>query len=64
MTKEQFYETAKRKKLPYENIEGLWRKYLKQNITNIREEFMRKAKEKKVPEEKIEDLWTKYLSYL
>ena len=64
INKEQFYEAAKRKKVQYENIEGLWRKYLRQNIANMREEFLRKAKEKKVPEEKVEELWTRYLSYL
>lgn len=64
INKEQFYEAAKRKKVPYEYIEGLWRKYLRQNIANMREEFLRKSKEKKVPEEKVEELWTRYLSYL
>ena len=64
INKEQFYEAAKRKKIQYEGIEGLWRKYLRQNIANMREEFLRKAKEKKVPEEKVEELWTRYLSYL
>ena len=64
VTKEQFYERAKARKLPYENIEGLWRKYLQQNLVNIRQEFLKKAKEKKVPEEKIDDLWNKYLAYL
>ena len=64
VTKEYFYEKAKQKKVPYENIEGFWRKYLQQNISHMREEFLRKTKEKKVPEEKVEDLWTKYLSYL
>ena len=64
VTKEYFYEKAKQKKVPYENIEGLWRKYLQQNLVHIREEFLRKAREKKVPEEKIEELWKRYLSYL
>ena len=64
ITKEKFYERAKGKRVPYENIEGLWRKYLQQNLTLIREEFLRKAKEKKVSEEKTEELWAKYLSYL
>jgi hypothetical protein len=64
ITKEQFYEQAKHKKMPYEYIEGMWRKYLKQNITKIREEFLKKSKERKVPEEKTEDLWKRYLSYL
>ncbi len=64
VTKEQFYEKAKEKKITYEYIEGLWRKYLQRNLVHIREEFLRKAKEKKVPEEKIEELWKRYLSYL
>ena len=64
VTKEQFYEKAKEKDMPYEYIEGLWRKYLQRNMVNIREEFLRKTTEKKVPEERIEELWKKYLSYL
>lgn len=64
VTKEQFYERAKSRKVPYENIEGLWRKYLQQNLVNIRQEFMSKAKEKKVPEDKLEELWNRYLAYL
>lgn len=64
VTKEKFYENAKHRKVPYEHIEGLWRKYMQQNLVHIREEFLRKAREKKVPEDKIEELWNKYLSYL
>ena len=64
VTKEQFYEKAKQKKIPYEVIEGYWRKYLQQNLTSLREEFLRKAKEKSVSDEKTEELWEKYLSYL
>jgi len=64
VTKEQFYEKAKSKNAPYEHIEGMWRKYLQQNLVHIREEFLRKSREKKVPEEKIEELWKRYLAYL
>jgi len=64
VTKEKFYEEAKKKSIPYENIEGMWRKYLQQNLSHLREEFLNKAREKKVPEEKIEELWAKYLGYL
>ena len=64
VTKEQFYQKAKEKKVPYEYIEGLWRKYLQQNLITMREEFLKKAEEKNLPEEKIEDLWNKYLKYL
>ena len=64
ITKEQFYEKAKEKNAPYEHIEGMWRKYLQQNLVNIREEFLRKSREKKIPEGKIKELWKKYLAYL
>ena len=64
VTKEFFYEKAKHKKVPYEHIEGFWRKYLQQNISHIREEFLRKTKERKIPEENVEEIWKKYLSYL
>lgn len=64
VTKEQFYEKAKKKGMPYEYIEGMWRKYLQQNLSYIREEFLRKSREKKIPEDKIEELWDKYLLYL
>ena len=64
VTKEQFYQKAKQKKVPYEVIEGYWRKYLQQNLTLLRDEFLRKAKEKKISTEKTEELWEKYLSYL
>jgi len=64
ITKEQFYEKAKQKKVPYESIEGYWRKYLQQNLTSLRAEFLRKAKEKNVSDEKTEELWEKYLVYL
>ena len=64
VTKEQFYQKAKEKKVPYEHIGGMWRKYLQQNLAHLREEFLRKAVEKKIPEKKIEELWKKYLSYL
>ena len=64
VTKEQFYENVKKRNVPHEHIEGLWRKYLQQNITNLRKEFVKKAKEKNTPEDQIEDLWKRYLSYL
>ena len=64
VTKEQFYEKAKKRNIRYEYIEEFWRKYLQQNIVSIRDEFFKKAKEKNLPEEKIEEIWKKYLTYL
>ena len=48
VTKEQFYQKAREKNAPYQHIEGLWRKYLQQNLVHIRGEFLRKAREKKM----------------
>ena len=64
VTKEMFYEKAKQRKVPHEYIEGLWRKYLQQNLANIREEFLRKSKVKNIPKEQVEELWKRYISYL
>ena len=64
VTRDIFYKKANEKNIPKDLIEGLWRKFLKSNLTQIREEFMKKSKEKKISEEKIEELWTRYLSYL
>ena len=64
VTKELFYEKAKERNVPSGNIEGLWGKYLQQNLVHIRHEFLKKTKEKNVPEEKIEELWNRYLAYL
>ena len=63
-TKEDFYAKAKQRGLSHEKIEGLWRKYLNQNLSYIKNEFFQKAKSRNVPENKIENLWMKYLSYL
>ena len=63
VTKEQFYEKAKKRKIAYEVIEGLWRKFLQQNLSGLRGEFLKKSKEKSISEEKTEELWEKYLSY-
>ncbi len=64
ITKEQFYEKAKAKNVPYESIEGMWKKYLRENMVHINEQFLKKCREKGVPKEKVNELWEKYLSYL
>jgi hypothetical protein len=64
ITKDLFYERAKSKGVLHAQIEGLWRKYLQQNMSLLREEFIKKSREKKIPESKVEDLWNMYLSYL
>ena len=64
VTKEHFYKKANERNVPHEYIEGLWKKYLQQNLAEIKKEFFAKSREKKVPEAKIEELWKRYLSYL
>ena len=64
VSKEEFFKKANDRKTPYDQIEGLRRTYLQQNLVNIREDFIKKAKDKKVEDDKIEELWKKYLSYL
>mgnify|MGYP001561554838 FL=1 len=64
ITKEQFYKKAKERNVPYEHIEVLWRKYLQQNLANLKAEFLKRSKEKKISKEKTEELWKKYLLYL
>ena len=63
-TKEGFYEKSKSRSIPHEKIESLWRRYLNENLHNIKDEFYQKAKSRNVPKEKIDALWKKYLSYL
>ena len=63
-TKEEFYEKAKQRSISHEKIGSLWKKYLNQNLEQIKEEFNQKAKLRNIPEEKIENLWKKYLLYL
>ena len=64
LSREQFYSQAKEKNVPYENIEGTWKNYIRQNMGYIREAFMKKARERNIPEEKIEELWRRYLDYM
>lgn len=64
ISKEEFYQKAKQRNVPYEYIETLWRKYIQQNLDYIKEEFLRSVRAKKVSKDKIEELWKKYLTYL
>lgn len=64
VSKEEFYEKAKLRNIPYQKIEGLWKKYLEEHLGKIKEEFFRKSRLKDIPIAKIEELWQKYISYL
>jgi len=64
LSKEEFYEKAKARNLPYQKIGVLWKKYLETHLGNLKKQFYEKAKQKKISHNQIGDLWQKYLSYL
>lgn len=64
LSKEEFYEKAKSRNIPYQEIGTLWRKYLEKKLGNVKENFYERAKQKKISPKEIEELWQKYLSYL
>ena len=64
LSKEEFYEKAKSRNIPYQEIGNLWKKYLEKELSHVKKDFFKKAKEKNTPDHKIEELWQKYLSYL
>lgn len=63
-SKEEFYNKAKSRNIPYQEIEALWIRYLEQKAGNVKEEFYEKAKQKNISDNEINGLWQKYLSYL
>jgi len=64
ISKEDFYTKAKSRKISYQKIGSLWRKYLEQQLTHLKQEFFEKAKKKGMHSHKVESLWQKYLSYM
>ena len=64
ITKEEFFEKAKSRSMPFEKVNELWKKYIEQNIKNIRDEFYAKARQRGLNKEQIDLLWEKYLTYL
>ncbi len=64
VSKEEFYEKARSRNVPYQTIEILWKKYLEEQLKDLKKTFFNKARQRKIPDEKIEILWKKYLSYI
>ncbi len=62
--KDEFYSVAKRKNIHHDRIGSLWKKYLNQNLGQLKDEFYIKARQRNLPAIQIETLWRKYLSYL
>ena len=63
-TKEEFFERAKKSKMPFERMNEMWKRYIDGNLNNLREEFYIKAKKRNLNKEKTDFLWNKYLVYL
>lgn len=64
ITKEEFFEKAKKRNIPFQRINELWKKYLGKNLKYIKGEFYAKASSKGLSKEKAELLWEKYLTHL
>ena len=64
ISKEEFYTKAKSRKISYQKIGGLWRKYLEQQLVRLKEDFYKKAKQRGLHPDKVEIMWQKYLSYM
>ena len=64
ISKEEFYTKAKSRKISYQKIGGLWRKYLEQQLVRLKEDFYEKAKQRGLHPDKVEIMWQKYLSYM
>ena len=64
LSKEEFYEKAKSRDIPYQKIESLWKKYLEKQLSKVKKDFYEKARQKRLSDDKIDGLWQKYLSYL
>ena len=64
ITKEEFFEKAKSRNIPFDKIYELWNKYIRENLDAIKKEFYMKAESRGMPKEKISMMWEKYISYL
>ena len=63
-SKEEFFSKAREKGITEDELILLWKRYLAQNLPQIRQDFMTKAYAKGATAEKAEELWQKYLAYL
>ncbi|MBW2976956.1 hypothetical protein KY347_05925 [Candidatus Woesearchaeota archaeon] len=64
LTKEQFFQRARKSNVSLEKAKHLWKKYIQKNHNLIKEVFYIKAHSRDLPEEKIESLWEKYWSII
>ncbi len=63
-SKEEFFNRAREKGITEDEITLLWKRYLSQNLPQIRQDFMTRAYTHGASAEKAEELWQKYLAYM
>ena len=64
VSKDEFFKKASKWNIPFDKINDLWKRYVKENFNFIKENFYIKANSKNIPKEEIDKLWKKYLVYL
>ena len=64
ITKEEFFEKAKSRNMPFDKISEMWNRYIKENLDTIKKEFYMNAQSRGISREKTDILWEKYFSYL
>ena len=62
--KEEFYIKASQRSISKEEIDKLWKRYLKYAEQKLKKEFYTKAREKKISTREMPKLWEKYLKIL
>ena len=64
VSKDEFFKRARKWNISFETIDGLWNKYVNENLESIKVDFYRKSRVRKLSEDRINQLWIKYLRYL
>ena len=64
ISKDEFFQKASKWNMPFEKVNELWKRYVKENFNSIKEDFYIKANARNIQKEKIDKLWKKYLVYL
>ena len=64
ISKDEFFQKANKWNMPFEKVNELWKKYVKENFDSIKEVFYIKANARYIPKEKIDKLWKEYLVHL
>ena len=64
ITKEEFFEKAKKRNISFQGINELWNRYIAENLKFIKEEFYKKTQSRRLSRAEADRLWQKYASYL